>query len=363
MRGASAFGDARAEEAMNLVDERAGDDRDASLALARPPPSPARHEHERAGAYERASLGERTLHEYARDWRDFCAWCDARGIAALPAAPQTVGSYLAGLADRGLAVMTIQRRAVAIARAHRARGHASPRDDAHVRNVLAGVARTRGTAQRKKDALDVPALRVILEVCDDSLQGVRNRALILVTFAAALRRSEAAALDVDDLRFEERGVVVTVRRSKSDQMAAGCAIAIPRVAAPELCPVRALRAWIDAAAIADGPLFRSFGRRRGRVAGEMQARRIDGRDVARILQRATADAGLDGNFGAHSLRAGFVTAGAVAGVADRDLMRVTRHRSVATLHGYIRRATVFEDPPLATILGGTAPILRREETG
>jgi hypothetical protein len=130
------------------------------------------------------------------------------------------------------------------------------------------------------------------------------------------------------VRFERRGAVVTLRRSKTDQLGAGREVAIPQLQTEALCPVRALRAWLAAAAIVEGPLFRTFSLR-----GELQENRIDGRDVARLVQRLTGRARLEGDFAAHSLRAGFVTSGAERGIAEASLQNVTvtGHRSAAIL--------------------------------
>jgi integrase len=310
----------------------------------------ALHETERAGAYEYASLSAATLHAYADDWADFEAWTIRRSLVPLPAVPETVGRYLADLADQGRAVATLRRRTAAIARAHNARGLADPCRSAHVRQVLSGIARDRGVAQKKKDALTLNRLQAILFELDDSLQDTRDRALILLGFAGAFRRSELAALDVADMRWETRGIVVMLRRSKTDQEGKGREVGIPALDVVELCPVRALRAWLAASCITSGPLFRSFGLRRGHAPQALTPDRIDPRDVARILQRAVVRAGISGDFAAHSLRAGFITAAAAAHVSEIDIARVSGHKSADVLRGYVRRATVLEAPPLTVMI-------------
>lgn len=308
------------------------------------------HELARAHTYERASLCAATLHAYAQSWADFEAWAMLRGLSTLPAAPETVGRYLADYADRGRTTATLRRHAAAIARAHTACELFNPCASAHVRNVLSGIARHCGTAPKKKDALTLDGLRAVLLELDDSLQGVRDRALILLGFAGAFRRSELVALDVADLRWEARGLVVTLRRSKTDQEGKGREIGIPALEAGGVCPVGALRAWLDISGITGGALFRSFSLRRGARPPQLTANRIDGRDVARILQRALGRAGIVGNFAAHSLRAGFITAAAAAGVAEVDIARVSGHRSADVLRGYVRRATILDAPPLAIMI-------------
>jgi integrase len=310
----------------------------------------ALREAERASAYAYASLSAATLRAYAQGWADFAAWATLRGLPALPAAPETVGRYFADLADRGRAVATLRRRAAAIARAHDTRMLTNPCASPHVCNVLSGIARKHGVAPKKKDALTLNRLQAVLGEFDDALQSTRDRALILLGFAGAFRRSELAALNFEDLRWETRGLVVTLRRSKTDQEGQGREVGIPALDVVGLCPVRAVRAWLDASAITSGALFRTFGLRRGDKAQELTPNRIDARDVARILQRAVARAGVPGDFAAHSLRAGFITSAAAANVSEIDIARVSGHKSADVLRGYVRRATVLEAPPLSVMI-------------
>jgi integrase len=220
----------------------------------------------------------------------------------------------------------------------------------HVRNVLSGISRKHGIAPKKKDALTLNRLQAVLYELDDALQCTRDRALILLGFAGAFRRSELAALNVEDLRWEPRGLVVTLRRSKTDQEGKGREVGIPALDVAALCPVRALRAWLKASTITSGALFRTFGLRRGDKAQELTSNRIDARDVARILQRAVVRAGINGDFAAHSLRAGFITSAAAVNVSEIDIARVSGHTSADVLRGYVRRATILDAPPLTVMI-------------
>jgi integrase len=292
-----------------------------------------------------------TTHELARaSAYESEAWGALRGLPALPAAPENVGRYLADCADRGRTIATLRRHAAAIARAHTARELFNPCASAHVRNVLGGIARSGGVAPKKKDALTLDRLRAVLLELDDTLQGARDRALILLGFAGAFRRSELVALDAADLRWETRGVIVTLRPSKTDQEGKGREIGIPALDVVEMCPVRVLRTWLEASGITGGAVFRSFSLRRGARPPQLTTNRIDGRDVARILQRAIAHTSLTGDFAAHSLRAGFITTAAASGVAEIDIARVSGHKSADVLRGYVRRATVLEAPPLTVMI-------------
>jgi integrase len=339
-----------------LVDEEEGRTRvtmpGGQPALSSHAHAVAESEIEAAKAYGRAAKSTSTRREYARDWTTFAAWCADRGLASLPASPPTVARYVATLAPR-LKVASIRRRVVAISQQHKEWGFESPSAHKIVREVLTGIANTHGSAQTMKSALSADLLPAALLALGEGLRARRDRAILLLGFAGGFRRSELAALDLADLRFERRGLVVTVRKSKTDQAGEGREVAIPFVGNAQLCPVHALQTWLGAAAISSGPVFVTFALPRGRGdrSERLQDHRIDGRDVARIVQRAVTRAGLAGDFAAHSLRAGFVTSAAQKKIPEVDIQRVTGHRSVAVLRRYVRRATLFEDAPLTSILG------------
>ncbi len=311
-------------------------------------------EEEAAKAYGRAAKSARTRVEYARDWAQFATWCAERGLAFLPASPPVVARYL-GTLGASLKIASIRRRVVAISQHHKERGFESPTAHKLVREVVGGIARTHGSAQIRKAAITTDILGRLLKSLDrETLRGQRDRAILLLGFSGAFRRSELAALDVGDLAFDDRGLIATVRYSKTDQEGQGRQVAVPFLLKnAQQCPVTAVREWLRLAGIAEGPVFRTFALPRGRHDGveRLQANRMDGRDIARVVQRTIALAGVDGNFGGHSLRAGFVTAAAQKKIPEVDIMRVTGHRSVTVLRGYVRRATLFDDPPLTTILG------------
>lgn len=300
---------------------------------------------DRARAFAEAAKSAATRRAYESDLRDFEAFCNRHGTRSIPADPQTVALYASDLAQRAK-LATIRRRMVAISQAHRERGLESPTKQEMVRRILRGIARTLGASQAKKTAITLDVLRqALLAVNGDGLKALRDRALLLLGFAAALRRSELSALDVADLHFAKQGLLVTIRRSKTDQIGEGCEIAVPYVANRALCAATAVRAWLDAAGISAGPAFRSF-----TLRGVLTERRIDGRDVANLIKSVADRARLDGDFSGHSLRAGFVTSAAEAGATLDNIARTTRHKSMTVLTGYIRRADAFKDPALASIV-------------
>lgn len=285
------------------------------------------------------STSPATRRAYTADWADFTTWCEGRELSSLPAEPATVARYAADLAERGLKVATIRRRITAISVAHQARELESPTKALAVRKVLAGIRRRHGVAQDAKAPIVPDDLRAMLAHLDDSARGTRDRALLLLGFAGAFRRSELVALQVEDLQTRREGLVVTIRRSKTDQEGEGAQIGIPRGKDKRLCPVRAVEAWIKAAGITEGPLFRPIDRH-----GTIKPAALKDVEVWRLVKRLAEACGYDpADYGGHSLRAGLATAAARAGVEERDIMRQTRHKSERILRRYIRGAKLFED--------------------
>ena len=262
----------------------------------------------------------------------------------MPATPATVALYLTDLAEVAK-TSTVERRLASIAFAHRAAGQLSPTDDATVKAVWAGIRRVHGTAEDQAAPISVPLLRRMIAALPPGAGGARNAALLLLGFAGAFRRSELVALDVTDLEERHEGVAVTIRRSKTDQDAAGRQVGIPYGSNPATCPVRNLRAWLDLAGITDGPLFRPVDRH-----GKIAAGRLSAAGANRIVQRAVRRTGVDPRpYSAHSLRAGLATAAAEAGVAERAIMNQTRHQSLVVARGYIRSGSLFRDNAAAQV--------------
>jgi len=303
---------------------------------------------EQAREYARAGKAPNTRRAYATGWKLFEAWCVRVSLKPLPAAPETVALFLTELASGGAKPSTIALRLAAIVARHRDAGHAFDGRHKAVGEVMAGIRRTHGTAATKKTPILSADLRAMLETLPNSLAGARDRALLLIGFGAALRRSELAALDVDDLSITEQGLVVRLRRSKTDQEGSGVEVAIHRGRDHRLCAVAAYEAWIAAGGIKEGPLFRPVA---GRGGGGVRPERLNDRTVALIVQRAVARAGLDPSlFAAHSLRAGLATSAALAGADLASIMRQTRHKSVDVARGYVRVADIWRDNVTARVL-------------
>jgi site-specific recombinase XerD len=298
-------------------------------------PSPAL---EQVREYIRASKAENTLRGYRADWREFGAWCESHGICPLPAAADAVASYIAECAGR-LKVGSIQRRINAIAEAHKAVRLESPTHHAMVTNTMKGIRRTKGTAPAQKAPALTEDIRAMVDATDAGIIGARDRALILLGFASAFRRSEIVGLDVEDCTFTKDGLTILLRRSKTDAVGAGRKIGIPYGSNPETCPIRVLQSWIELAGISTGPLFRSISRH-----GRVRPGRLSGIDVARVVKKLAERAGLDPvKYAGHSLRAGHATSAAIAGASERSIMQQTGHRSVQMVRRYIRDGSLFRD--------------------
>ena len=237
--------------------------------------------------YVAASRAENTTRVYNTGWAQFTAWCDAHGLRPLPAGGETVACYVADLAKVAKPA-TIDARLAAISAAHRAAGYDSPTKQEAVRLVRRGMRRTLGTAQREVRPVTVPDLRAMLEGLSTDPAGCRDRALLLLGFAGALRRSELVGLDVTDVTEGTDGLTVRVRRSKTDQEGAGRTVGVPYGSKQTTCPVRAWRAWLEVSHIAEGAVFRPVDRH-----GRIGKARLSGQAMALVLKRHAARAGLD----------------------------------------------------------------------
>lgn len=288
--------------------------------------------------YARAARSMETRRAYRRQWQQFEAWASLHQLHyGPPTSAATVQRYAVHLADEGAAVSTIRQAMAAIAQAHALLGHESPTSHPQLRVVLAGITRKLGAAQQRAAALRPDALRKMLEQARPGLQGVRDGALLLVTFAGGFRRSEVVALDLVDCQRDERGYTFRLRRSKGDQEGAGQTKRICPGEDRLTCPVRSLDHWISAARLCRGALFRSLTRKGGVRDGRLSATALDC-----IVREYAARAGLPGGpYSAHSLRAGFVTTAAIAKKSPWQIQRHVGHKSADTTLGYVRDVEDF----------------------
>lgn len=288
-----------------------------------------------------SSKSANTRRAYAADWARFTAWCERHSLTALPAAPVTVCAYLADHAGQ-LSVATLQRHLATISKAHQLAGHETPTRTTQVRDTFAGLRREHGKPADEAAGLLREGMRDTLAVCGGDLAGLRDRALLLVGWCGALRRSELAALTWGDIAAHDLGAVVTLRRSKTDQTRQGRRVPLRREQLPAVCPVSALTAWRTALwsagfeTPADGPVFRQV-TRHGAVGGQ-----LSGSAVASIIQRRTQQANLPDHYRGHSLRKGMVQQAHLAGRQDSAVMATTGHQSVTMLRRYQSQAGLVE---------------------
>jgi len=303
---------------------------------------------DRARVYTEAAKAPNTRKAYALDWAAFRQFCAVQGWSPIPAAPETVTAYLIHLAeDQGYKLSTIQRRLSSISIAHKTANHPSPTQTAQVSMVLAGLQKTYGTAQQAKKAATLETLRQMLSYLPESRLGIRDRALLLLGFAGAFRRSELVGLQREDIEVTPDGLRVTLQRSKTDQAGKGRVVGIPYGSHRETCPVRAWKAWtavMEAQGMNTGLAFRALDRH-----GHIKTQLSD-KAVALIVKRYAAAAGLDpAQYAGHSLRSGFATTAGHAQVSERAIMKQTGHQSTAMVRKYIQEGTLFEDNAAAEI--------------
>jgi site-specific recombinase XerD len=319
-------------------------DRGLPASPAACPPAALQEALDRASAFALAEKAANTRKAYRSDLAAFRAWCAAHGAAALPASAEFVAAFLSDEANRGIKASTLARRVAAIRYAHRLADFPAPTDDERVRAVVRGIRRALGTGKAPRTPATNDRLLAMVAPHCRTPSALRNRALLLLGFAGAFRRSELVALDVNDVEETTEGVRVTIRRSKTDQEGAGATVAIVRGSVA--CPVEALKAWLGGAGITEGAIFRRVNK-----GGKVLPERLTAQSVALIVKAHARRAGLDpGVFAGHSLRSGFLTSAARRGASIFKMMEVSRHRSVDSLRDYVRDADLFRDHAGAGLL-------------
>jgi integrase len=315
-------------------------------------------ERDAAKVFQRMAKAENTRIAYRAAVRAWCAWCELRGLTPLPACGADVATFLAAERRRGLAPNTIDLRRAAIRYLHRAAGCAVPTGDVCVAETVAGIRRDaarKGQAPGKKAAATSSIIRQMLAKIPDDLRGLRDKALILVAFAGALRRSELVSIRVERLEQTERGLRLTIPQSKGSQ-AAAVVVPLP-YGETELCPVRALARWREAAGITAGPVFRRIWLPKQVKVGEPPAlprigvEAMTTRALADMVKARASAAGFDGkHFGGHSLKRGALTTGMERGVHPADLKRLGRHKSFDVLGEYLEFGDLFDRHALKGVL-------------
>jgi integrase len=292
---------------------------------------------EYAQALADESQAPSTRRSYLTAFTAFSVWCRETGLSPLPAEPATLGVYLGVLERRGRLVATIERTLAAIADAHRRHNLDAPHPSPITIKIMKGLRRRLSIAPRtQKDALSDADLIAMMRLLGDDLAGRRDRVLLTWGFTGAFRRAELVAVRVEDLRRSPAGIVVTVRKSKTDQEGHGEVKIITPASVADVCPLRAYDAWLALSGITRGPLFR------GLLNGKLKPRALCAASVADIVKSAGQRAGLDpARIAAHSLRAGFVTTAHAKGCSMDAIMKQTNHKSERTARGYVRHQEAF----------------------
>ena len=314
-----------------------------------------------AQSYARRAKSANTRRAYRSGVRAWCGWCDLHALPCLPASSADVVAFLASERGRGMSVNTVDLRRAAIRYLHFIAGLPVPTAEAHVSETMAGIHRDAaetGHVPVKKLAATAAIMRQIVAAIPEDLPGLRDRALLLVGFAGALRRSELAAIRVEHLEARDRGLRLTLPRSKGERGGKAVTVPLP-YGDTDLCPVRALRRWQEAAGIVDGPVFRRIWAPPTRLeAGQgplpcpvVGTDCIDSGTVGRIVKSRATAAGFDGReLGGHSLKRGAMTTGMDQRIHPTLLKQLGRHKSYAVLDDYLEQGDAFEGHPLTGVL-------------
>lgn len=263
---------------------------------------------------------------------------------SIPSSPERIAEYLAARASTHRPA-TLARYLASISKAHRAIGADDPCKAEIVKATLRGIRRSIGTAQREAKPLLRDDLFQILERIGNRPKDMRDRAMILIGFAGAFRRSELVGLDAGDIERVRQGIVVTLRRSKTDQTGAGRKIGIP-FGRSRWCPVQHLSEWLAHAQIETGPIFRLINRH-----GYVANKRLSGEAVSIVVKDRAGAAGFDPEgYSGHSLRAGLATSAAMAGSPSHKIRAQTGHASDVMLARYIRDGNMFENNAAGAVL-------------
>lgn len=281
-------------------------------------------------SYLRASLSANTFKAYNCDCKHYLAWG-----GNFPATAFEIARYITDHATT-LSVATLERRLVAIGTAHRHLGFVSPTEDVLVKLTIKGIKNVHGTAQKQAKALVREELFDVLDIFRDRPKDIRDKALLLVGFAGGFRRSELVALEVEDFQHVRQGIVINIKRSKTDQTAKGRRVAIP-FGRTRHCPVLAVERWLDYARFEVGPMFRPINR-----SGTVGDGRLSDRAVSNIVKERVSAAGFNSEgYSGHSLRSGFATSAAQIGISSWKIRAQTGHASEAMLNKYIRDGELF----------------------
>lgn len=281
--------------------------------------------------YVEAAISENTRRAYTSDIQHFTAWG-----GSIPCSPDMVAAYLVNFAG-SMAMATLRRRLASISKAHKLNNYPSPTASDIVQMTLKGISRVHGKPQRQAAALLKDELVVVLSTMSGDLRAIRDKALLLLGFCTAVRRSELCRVRYEDLNFSTEGLILNLPRSKTDQMGEGRLIAVP-LGRGVICPVQAVIDWLKSSGIKEGCIFRAIEGGKPVTAG------LCDRSISNIVKLRIRAAGFnESNYSGHSLRAGLATSAAQQGFSSWDIRRQTGHKSDAMLQRYIRNGGLFRN--------------------
>ena len=297
----------------------------------------------------KSSKANNTIRAYKSDFNDFGLFCVRNGFKSLPSEPKIVSLYLTHLSTKNVKISTLKRRLVSIGVIHKLKGHYLDTKHPSIIENLMGIKRRKGSIQKGKKPLLINALKELINVIDEQksekIKKLRDRSIILIGFSGGFRRNEIVSLDYDDLDFVSEGLKIRLKRSKTDQFGEGTVKGLPYFDNIQYCPVVSIKNWLEISKISSGPLFRRF-----KKGSNLTENRLTDQTVALLIKEYLQLAGIDSkNYSGHSLRSGFATTAAEAGVEERSIMAMTGHKSSEMVRRYIKEANLFKNNALNKI--------------
>jgi len=292
------------------------------------------------------SKANNTVRAYKSDFNDFSLFCAQNGFKSLPSEAKIVSLYLTHLSTKDFKMSTLKRRLVSIGIIHKLKGHYLDTKHPIILENVMGIKRRKGSVQRGKKPILINDLIKVINVIDEELgneiKKSRDRSIILIGFSGGFRRNEIVSLDYQDLDFVSEGLKINLKKSKTDQFGEGSVKALPYFNNTQYCPVISLKKWINISNINSGPLFRRFSK-----SFNLSNNRLTDQTVALLIKKYLRLAGINSkNYSGHSLRSGFATSAADAGVEERSIMAMTGHKSPEMVRRYIKEANLFKNNPL-----------------
>jgi len=290
-----------------------------------------------------SSKANNTVRAYKSDFNDFGLFCAQNGFKTLPSEPKVVSLYLTYLSTKEVKMSTLKRRLVSIGVIHKIKGYYLDTKHPSIIENIMGIKRRKGSIQKGKKPLLINYLKEVINTIDkeknQEIKKLRDRSIILIGFSGGFRRNEIVSLDYDDLDFVQEGLKINLKRSKTDQFGDGSVKALPYFENSQYCPVVSILKWIEISKINSGALFRRFTK-----GSKLSNNRLSDQTVALLIKKYLKLAGIDNkNFSGHSLRSGFATSAADAGVEERNIMAMTGHKSTEMVRRYIKDANLFKN--------------------